>query len=152
MEQTSPEHIAACLGRIRASVATGAPSQAEWKATLAAYCGSSLLYCDPRDVKEAAARWSEDEHKWPSLSQFLAAVRKVEQMRKPTPPPRQVEQQPERPWRPMPSQLKAEYRQLIGDLRAHPERYVAAKALAEWGEAILARDAERCSAMMEHVA
>lgn len=102
------------------------------------------------DAIEACRRWPAlpDRGKWwPALEELRAVADDIacERRMRDMPPIQAKASSPKpKPWRPMSTELKAEYRRLIGDMRAHPDRYVAAKTLVDWGEKILARDAERC--------
>lgn len=139
MSQTisSPEHIAACLGRIRAAGVIYAPAtEPEWKATLAVFV-DSLKSCHPLDVRSAAQWWAESESKWPSLAAFIGAVNAAKRRRE---PPRvqavagSSVAQPKRPIIRDPSAM----RRTIMDLRANPKGYALASVLADMGEDMLA--------------
>lgn len=143
MSQTisSPEHIAACLGRIRAAGVSFAPAtEGEWKAAIAVFCDSLKGY-DPRDVRSAAQWWAESESKWPSLSAFIGAVQRAKTRREP-PKLEAAPAAPQRKGRPVVRDA-AGMRRTIMDLRAHPERYVAANVLADLGEDMLEQSEER---------
>lgn len=137
MNQTlsSREHVVSCLLRIRAAVGWG-PNADEWLATLGVFV-PSLQRCNALDVREACERWAEDKPRWPSLAALLDEVTAARHRRE----PKRLASVPVEPVGRRKPTIRdpVAMRRLIEDMRRHPAKYVAPKALIAIGEDMLER-------------
>jgi hypothetical protein len=137
---SSSEHIERQLVHIRGAVAKDKPSERDWRATVNTWA-KSLQVHDPRDIEDAATRWAEDHERWPSLSLFLAEVRRSRDRREPRAPSQAA------PWQPTMADLTTRKPPVIRDpsrmsmqiaaMKADPVNYVAGDVLARIGEDML---------------